>query len=44
MSRLAVIVMLVILFAGGLSACGKKGPLEAPGASAAGAMVEEVRS
>jgi predicted small lipoprotein YifL len=43
-SRLAVIVMLAILFVGGLSACGKKGPLEAPGASAAVAMVEAARS
>ena len=44
MSRLAVIVMLAILFVGGLSACGKKGPLEAPDASAAVAMVEAARA
>ncbi len=35
MSRFAVILALVVLMAGGLAACGKKGPLEAPPDNAA---------
>ena len=44
MSRLAVILILVVLFAGGLSACGKKGPLEAPPDSAAVVTGEATRT
>jgi predicted small lipoprotein YifL len=40
MSRL-VIILVVVLLAGGVSACGKKGPLEAPAAGLAG--VHEVQ-